>query len=291
MVDMIRLEDVSFSYEKGRLAVKNISLGVEEGERVAILGPNGAGKSTILKLVAGLISPDSGRILMSGKELTRGNAQELRRGIGFLFQEPDDQIFMPSVREDVAFGPYNLGLAVEEVSERVSEAMKLTGIEDFGDRVPHKMSTGEKKRVAIAGILAMRPRILLLDEPCSSLDGKTRKRLMDLVNSLNVTLLVATQDVEVVVELADRVILLNRRKIADGSKRETFSSTDVMSDAGLELPEVSKLFLFLRDEGFQVVRLPLTAEEGKRCLREILGDGWERSGMAQMNNGSSNRIA
>ncbi|MFQ6127509.1 MAG: energy-coupling factor ABC transporter ATP-binding protein [Thermoplasmata archaeon] len=288
---MIRLEDVSFSYEKGRLAVKNISLGVEEGERVAILGPNGAGKSTILKLVAGLISPDSGRILMSGKELTRGNAQELRRGIGFLFQEPDDQIFMPSVREDVAFGPYNLGLAVEEVSERVSEAMKLTGIEDFGDRVPHKMSTGEKKRVAIAGILAMRPRILLLDEPCSSLDGKTRKRLMDLVNSLNVTLLVATQDVEVVVELADRVILLNRRKIADGSKRETFSSTDVMSDAGLELPEVSKLFLFLRDEGFQVVRLPLTAEEGKRCLREILGDGWERSGMAQMNNGSSNRIA
>ncbi|MHA2433949.1 MAG: energy-coupling factor ABC transporter ATP-binding protein, partial [Candidatus Thorarchaeota archaeon] len=180
---------------------------------------------------------------------------------------------MPSVREDVAFGPSNLGLSEEEINERVDEAMRLTGIELFGDRVPHKMSTGEKKKVAIAGILAMRPKILLLDEPFSSLDYVTRSALMALIDSLDVTLLVATQDVDVAVELADRVVLLNRRKIADGSMREIFSSSAVMDEVGLELPEISKLFLSLREEGLPIDELPLTAEEGSRSLHKILRDG------------------
>lgn len=271
-MDMIRLEGVSFGYEKDVPAVKSVSFSVEDGERVALLGPNGAGKSTILKLVAGLIGPEEGQVLISGRELTKGSAQELRQLVGFLFQEPDDQIFLPSVREDVAFGPSNLGLSDNEIDERVDEAMRLTGIESFGRRVPHKLSTGEKKRVAIAGILAMHPKILLLDEPFSSLDYVTRSTLLDLLASLNVTLLVATQDVGVAVRLANRVILLNCRKIADGSMREIFSSPAMMNEAGLELPEISKLFESLRAEGFPVEELPLTAEEGRKSLRRILTD-------------------
>ncbi|MFQ6107032.1 MAG: energy-coupling factor ABC transporter ATP-binding protein [Thermoplasmata archaeon] len=272
-MDVIRLENVSFGYEKGIRAVEGVSFSIKEDERVAILGPNGAGKSTILKLVAGLISPESGRVVISGKLITKANSQELRRGIGFLFQEPDDQIFMPTVREDVAFGPCNLELPEEEVLERVSEAMRLTGIEDFGDRVPHKLSTGEKKRVAIAGILAMHPKILLLDEPFSSLDCRTRKSLMDLVSSLKITILVATQDVDIAAGLADRVILLNHRKIADGPIRETFSSTGLMGQVGLELPEISQLFVSLRSEGIDVDMLPLTVEEGLKSLKRVLAGG------------------
>jgi cobalt/nickel transport system ATP-binding protein len=265
-MDMIRLEEVGFSYERGMNAVEDISLSIRQGEKVALLGPNGAGKSTILKLVAGLILPESGRVMLSGKELTKRNSRELRLNTGFLFQEPDDQIFMPTVREDVAFGPQNLGLQEEEVQERVSDAMRTTGTEGFGDRVPHKLSSGEKKRVAIAGILAMRPEILLLDEPFSSLDCETRRSLMGLIDSLDVTLVVATQDVGVAAELADRVILMNLRKIADGPIRETFSSPDLMNQAGLRLPEISRLFLTLREAGLSLEDLPLTAEEGVSAL-------------------------
>jgi cobalt/nickel transport system ATP-binding protein len=267
-MDLIRLERVSFSYEKGRNAVEDISISIRQGEKVALLGPNGAGKSTILKLIAGLILADDGRVIMSGTELTKRNSRELRLSTGFLFQEPDDQIFMPTVREDVAFGPHNLGLPDEEVRERALDAMRLTGTEGFEDRVPHKLSSGEKKRVAIAGILAMRPKILLLDEPFSSLDCQTRRSLMGLIDSLDVTLLVATQDVGVAAELADRVILMNLRKTADGSIREVFSSPDAMNEAGLQLPEISRMFLALREAGHYVGGLPLTAEEGARALTE-----------------------
>jgi cobalt/nickel transport system ATP-binding protein len=265
-MDVIQLESVSFRYERGTDAVENISISIRRGEKVALLGPNGAGKSTILKLVAGLLVPDSGNVLLSGTKLTKRNSRELRLNTGFLFQEPDDQIFMPTVREDVAFGPHNLGLTEEEVHSRVSQAMRIAGTVGYGDRVPHKLSTGEKKKVAIAGILAMRPNVLLLDEPFSSLDYGTRQSLMKLIGSLDVTLLVATQDVDVAAELADRVVLLNQRKIADGPIREIFSSPEVMSQAGLQLPEISRLFLSLGEMGLKVEELPLTAEEGIRVL-------------------------
>ena len=210
MIYALRMEDVVYRYEDDIVALHDISLTIERGDSVAILGPNGAGKSTLMKLAAGLLYPDSGKIVLLGSQLTKKNAKELRKNIGILFQDPDDQIFMPKVWDDVAFGPINLGRSKEEVSELVNNALMNTGLEGFEDRVPHHLSYGEKKRVAIAGILAMEPNILLLDEPTANLDPKGRSELMDIIKNSCDTLICATHDINIASELAERIIILNR---------------------------------------------------------------------------------
>jgi cobalt/nickel transport system ATP-binding protein len=265
----LELKGVSYSYPDGTTALQDLSFSVSTDEKIAVLGPNGAGKSTLLKIVAGLMFPDSGDVLIEGELLTKKNADLLRRKMGFLFQDPDDQIFMPRVWDDVAFGPINLDLAEDEVISRVREAIRKVRLEGMEERVPHHMSYGEKKRVAIAGVLAMRPEMLLLDEPTANLDPKGRAELIAILRSLDKTMIIATHDVNVASVMVERALVVNKRKLAEGSLRDVFSQANLLEGANLEVPDVTKLFLTLKEMGMQVDNLPLSVEEGSKELSSL----------------------
>ncbi|UCE74224.1 MAG: ATP-binding cassette domain-containing protein [Methanomassiliicoccales archaeon] len=263
------MEDVLFRYEDDTLALKEVTLSIEKGEKVAILGPNGAGKSTLLKLAAGLLFPDEGCVKLFGKKLAKKNAQNLRKKVGMLFQDPDDQIFMPKVWDDVAFGPINLGYNEKEVRGLVQDALKVTGLEGFEDRVPHHLSYGEKKRVAIAGILAMKPEILLLDEPTSNLDPKGRIELMDIIKKSCETLVIATHDVNIAAQIAERGIVLNKKVVASGPIKRLFLDGEMLEQNNLDAPENTKLFLSMRESGYDL-SLPLSTEDAVSELKKKL---------------------
>jgi len=267
---VLELKDVSYSYPDGTIALQNLSFSVSTGEKIAVLGPNGAGKSTLLKIIAGLIFPNSGSIKIEGELLTKKNADVLRRKMGFLFQDPDDQIFMPRVWDDVAFGPINLDLPENEVRAHVGEALQKVHLEGMEERVPHHMSYGEKKRVAIAGVLAMRPEILLLDEPTANLDPRGRAELIKILGNLDNTMIIATHDVNVASVMVEKALVLNERKLGEGAIREVFSQFSLLEGANLDVPEVTKLFLTLKEMGVQVGNLPLSVEEGSKELSSIL---------------------
>lgn len=231
------------------------------------MGPNGAGKSTLLHVLAGLYVPTSGAARIMGVELSKKTAQQARRYVGLLFQDPDDQIFMPSVWEDVAFGPMNFGLEEEEVRRRVSEAMRMTGIEGFEERVPHRLSLGEKKRVAMAGLLAMSPGILLLDEPTANLDPQGRREFVDLLERRKETIVIATHDLSVAFHLAQRVLVLKSRLLYDGDVAGLIQSETVLREARLELPSFSRLIQRWAKETGKEFRPPATVEEALEILR------------------------
>ncbi|MBA3044588.1 MAG: energy-coupling factor ABC transporter ATP-binding protein [Candidatus Thermoplasmatota archaeon] len=253
---VLRLSKVSYAYDDDSNALDEIDLSVAGGECVAVIGPNGAGKSTLLRVMAGLLAPTAGTVEMMGKKLDRKKTAA-GGNIGILFQDPDDQLFMPSVREDVAFGPLNQGLGTEEAGKRVTEALRLVGLPNFGERVPHHLSYGEKKRVAIAGILAMRPKILLLDEPTANLDPRGRAELMGLIGKLGCTVVMATHDMETAAAMADRVCVLNRKVLATGEKREILTNRKLLESNGLEMPTVARLFAEMDADG----EMPLTVGE------------------------------
>ncbi len=272
----VELKDISYSYPDGTVALRNVSWSIGGGQKVAILGPNGAGKSTLLKILAGLVFPDSGSVIVDGEELSKKNADVLRTKMGVLFQDPDDQIFMPRVWDDVAFGPINLGLPPERVRELVETSLEVVHMQGHADRVPHHMSYGEKKRVAIAGILAMEPDILLLDEPTSNLDPKGRRELIEILGGLDKTMIVATHDVNAATLLADRGFVLNERKLAEGTLRDVFSQSTLLEKANLDVPDITKLFMSLRENGVTVDKLPLSIEEALKELSDILGNKKKR---------------
>jgi len=230
------------------------------------VGPNGAGKSTLLHLMAGLAYPTKGKVVVDGIELSKKTAVEVRRKVGFLFQDPDDQIFMPTVWEDVAFGPINMGMEEGEVRDRVASAMNLAGIAEFGDRVPHRLSIGEKKRVAIAGLLAMAPPTLLLDEPTANLDPQGRRDLVNILRSLPQGYLLATHDLDVAFELTQRVIVLKKKVIFDGDFRELVQNKEVLREANLELPSFARLMMMYREGTGGGFSPPLTVEEAYQEL-------------------------
>ncbi|TET91953.1 MAG: ATP-binding cassette domain-containing protein [Methanomassiliicoccales archaeon] len=263
------MDDVSYSYPDGTLALQNLGWRVERGQKVAVLGPNGAGKSTLLKILAGLIFPKRGSVTVDGVKLKKKNADIIRRKFGFLFQDPDDQIFMPRVWDDIAFGPINLGLSENEVESAVRDAIQKAGLVGFEERVPHHMSYGEKKRVAIAGVLAMRPEILLLDEPTSNLDPRGRTELIAILRNLENTMIIATHDVNVASLIAERALVLNKKKLAEGSLREVFSQSSLLEGANLEVPDIAKLFLLLQEEGLSFEELPLSVREGSENLKHL----------------------
>jgi cobalt/nickel transport system ATP-binding protein len=208
---------------------------------VALVGPNGAGKSTLLNLMAGLLPPSRGVVEVMGAPLTKKQVGPARRHVGLLFQDPDDQLFMPTVQEDVAFGPMNLGLGEEEVRARVDGALRSTSMEGYRERAPHRLSIGEKKRVALAGLLAMSPDILLLDEPTANLDPQGRRELINVLKGRGETLVLATHDLAIAFELATRVIVLNRKVIFDGDFARLLNAPEVLKQARLELPSFSLL--------------------------------------------------
>ncbi|MEO3856881.1 ABC transporter ATP-binding protein [Acrocarpospora sp. B8E8] len=225
------------AYPDGTQALFGVDLSIERGERVALLGPNGAGKTTLVMHLNGILAPSLGTVSVGGLPVTRDNLREIRRRVGLVFQDPDDQLFMPTVREDVAFGPANLGIRGPQLNRRVQEALERVGMLDMIDRPPHHLSGGQRRRVAVATVLAMEPEILVLDEPSSNLDPAARRELADILRDLDVTILMVTHDLPYALELCERSLILSGGTIAaDGPTAAILTDPELLSRHRLELP-------------------------------------------------------
>jgi cobalt/nickel transport system ATP-binding protein len=223
-----------FRYPNGVSGLDGIDLHVTHGERVAVLGPNGAGKTTLMLHLNGLLTGE-GDLEVAGIRVGEGDVRELRAAVGLVFQDPDDQLFMPTVAEDVAFGPLNLG--VEDVRERVDSALAAVRMEHVADRAPHQLSLGQRRRVAIATVLAMQPRLLVLDEPSANLDPRARRELLEVLDRIDRTMLVVTHDLPFAAQLCERAVLLSGgRIVADGPCAEILQDERLLADHDLELP-------------------------------------------------------
>jgi cobalt/nickel transport system ATP-binding protein len=236
-VPTVEADGLVFTYPDGRQALDGVDLHVHPGERVAVLGPNGAGKTTLVLHLNGILTPASGSVRIAGLPVTREHLVEIRRSVGIVFQDPDDQLFMPTVHADVAFGPANLGLRDQELDDRVREALGAVGITDYEDRAPHHLSFGERRLVAIATVLAMHPEILVLDEPSANLDPAGRRELADVLRRLDMTMLMVTHDLPYALQLCPRAVILNKgRIVADGPTTEILRDRALMAANRLELP-------------------------------------------------------
>jgi cobalt/nickel transport system ATP-binding protein len=225
-----------FRYPNGVVGLAGLDLHVTHGERVAVLGPNGAGKTTLMLHLNGLLSGE-GELEVAGIRVGEDDVQELRAAVGLVFQDPDDQLFMPTVREDVAFGPLNLGASADEAEERVAEALAAVRMTEVADRAPHQLSLGQRRRVAIATVLAMRPRLLVLDEPSANLDPRARRELLEVLGRVTHTMLVVTHDLPFAAELCERAVVLSAgRIVADGPCTEILDDDALLARNDLELP-------------------------------------------------------
>ncbi|MDN5790763.1 MAG: energy-coupling factor ABC transporter ATP-binding protein [Micrococcales bacterium] len=234
---VLDVRGLAFAYPDGHQALFGVDLHVHRGERVALLGPNGAGKTTLVLHLNGILAAGAGTVSVSGLEVTTNNLAEIRRRVGIIFQDPDDQLFMPTVRDDVAFGPANLGLRGDALDTRVLRALEQVGMDAFIDRPPHHLSYGQRRRVAVATVLAMEPEILIMDEPSSNLDPASRRELADIVRALDVTVLMVTHDLPYALELCERSVILSDGVIAgDGRTREVLADADLLARPRLELP-------------------------------------------------------
>lgn len=293
MEDIIKYENVSYSYEYDfeydeeeqlnnihvphviPFAVKNINFSVKKGEFVAIIGRNGSGKSTLARLTDALIFPTEGKIYVDSSDtLDPEQTWEVRSTVGMVFQNPDNQIIGTTVNDDVAFGLENIGVPTNEMQARIDEALSYVGLEGFGDKEPHMLSGGQKQRVAIAGILAMHPKVVILDEATAMLDPIGRKEVMDVVHKLNkeenMTVLHITHHMDEV-SGADRVIVIDKGEvIASGTPKEIFSQGEMMKKAGLEVPQVSQLMENLKKNGIDVPADIITIDEAAKVLEKLL---------------------
>ncbi|HEX2176224.1 MAG TPA: ABC transporter ATP-binding protein [Nocardioidaceae bacterium] len=234
---VLDVQGLAYAYADGHQALYGVDLHVHRGERLALLGPNGAGKTTLVLHLNGILTPGRGKVSVCGLEVGRPNLQEIRRRVGIVFQDPDDQLFMPTVRDDVAFGPANLGVRGAELERRVVDALDRVGMGAFADRPPHHLSFGQRRRVAVATVLAMRPEILVLDEPSSNLDPASRRELADILLGLDVTVLMVTHDLPYALELCPRSVVLSDGVIvADGPTPDVLTDEATMRAHRLELP-------------------------------------------------------
>jgi cobalt transport protein ATP-binding subunit len=232
----ILARDLSFAYPDGRVALTGVNLRVDPGERVALLGPNGAGKTTLMLHLNGVLR-GAGHVEIGGLPVVDRHLLEVRKRVGIVFQDPDDQLFMPTVAEDVGFGPANLGVRGAELQARVHQALAAVGMTGSSDRPPHHLSFGQRRRVALATVLSMEPDVLVLDEPTSNLDPAARRELASILTSLDVTVLMATHDLPYALELCPRSVLMNEgRVVAEGATRELLSDAELMARNRLELP-------------------------------------------------------
>lgn len=233
----LRFDDVHYRYPNGYEALCGVSFRIRHGEKVALVGANGAGKSTLLLHTNGLLMPSQGGVVLGGIALTRRTLPLVRQSVGLVFQDSDNQLFMPTVEEDVAFGPSNMRLEPEEIRRRVTEALDAVGALDLRGESPFRLSGGQKKRVAIATVLAMEPSVLVMDEPTSNLDPRARRQIIDLIRRFSHTTLIATHDMEMVLDLCDRTIVMKEgRIVADGSTRHVFGDLALLEECGLEQP-------------------------------------------------------
>ncbi|MHA1595777.1 MAG: energy-coupling factor ABC transporter ATP-binding protein [Candidatus Baldrarchaeia archaeon] len=267
-------------YPDGTRAICNLEFYVKKGECVAILGPNGAGKTTLLLHLNGILLPTKGSVIVKGIPVTKRNLPKIRKIVGMVFQNPDDQLFAPTVEQDVAFGPLCQKLPIEEVRRRVEWALKVTGLEEVRHKPPHHLSGGQKKRAAIAGVLAMRPEILVLDEPVAGLDPESKMTILGILKDLKerggLTLVIATHDVEVAAILADRIYLMkNGSIIAEGEPRRIFSDEELLHMASLYPPKPIRIVRMLRQKGVPIPEdvVPLTDEELADLIANVVISG------------------
>ncbi|KZL92679.1 energy-coupling factor ABC transporter ATP-binding protein [Clostridium magnum] len=233
----LEVRNLHFSYPDGHEAVKDMSFTIHHGEAVGIIGANGAGKSTLLMLLMGVIFPDRGEVLIGDVHVTKKTLPVIRQRLGMVFQDTDDQLFMTTVYDDVAFGPRNYKLDEKEVESRVTKALELVGIPHLKDRAPFKLSGGEKRAAAIASVLSMEPDVLIMDEPTSALDTKSRRRLIGLLKSFEHTKIVTSHDLDMVLETCKRIIVIKGGEIvADGITEEILSNAELLDSCGLEIP-------------------------------------------------------
>ncbi len=235
----ISVRELGFSYPDGTPALKSVSFEIGHGESVAIVGANGAGKSTLLMHLNGILTPSRGTVRVGDVPVSKETLADIRKAVGFVFQNSDDQLFMPTVYEDVAFGPMNLGLPQEDVESRALDALNRVGAAKLKDRPPYRLSGGEKRSVAIATVLSMCPNVLVLDEPSSNLDPLTRRRLIELLATFEHTKIIATHDLDLALDLCSRTIVISEGAVAsDGPTREVFEDADLLEACHLERPLV-----------------------------------------------------
>lgn len=251
-------ENLSFTYPDGTRALKNINIEIEKGEKVAIIGPNGAGKSTLFSHFNGLTEPTSGCVKIEGKPISfeKDELLKVRQKVGIVFQDPNDQLFAPTVKEDIAFGPMNLGLNYDEVEKRVEDALKMVGMENYEDKTPHHLSGGQQKRIAIAGIIAMKPELMILDEPTAGLDPDGVEKVLNIMNQLNeegMTLIISSHDIDMISKYADKIfVLYNGEIIESGNKNKIFSDMELLKKAHLRTPITTEILYNLKESGLNV---------------------------------------
>ncbi len=276
--NIIDVKNVTFEYtdgDKKKTVINDFNISFERGSFTVILGHNGSGKSTIAKLLNGLYKPDSGDILVDGINTKDEKTEiEVKRRVGMVFQNPDNQLLASVVEEDVAFGPENLGLEPKEIRIRVDEALKSVDMYDYRLKSPHRLSGGQKQRVAIAGIIAMRPECIVLDEPTAMLDPKGRKEIINTVRKLNrengITVILITHFMEEA-ENADRVVVINDGKIiADDKPKSVFSNADMLKSVGLDVPQTTELLIELNKNGFDIKTDVISIEEAADAILDAL---------------------
>lgn len=251
-------ENLSFTYPDGTQALKNINIEIEKGEKVAIIGPNGAGKSTLFSHFNGLTEPTSGCVKIEGKPISfeKDELLKVRQKVGIVFQDPNDQLFAPTVKEDIAFGPMNLGLSYDEVEKRVEDALKMVGMENYEDKTPHHLSGGQQKRIAIAGIIAMKPELMILDEPTAGLDPDGVEKVLNIMNQLNeegMTLIISSHDIDMISKYADKIfVLYNGEIIESGNKNKIFSDMELLKKAHLRTPITTEILYNLKESDLNV---------------------------------------
>lgn len=233
---ILQVDDLHFSYPDGHKALRGVTLALHEGDKVALVGPNGAGKSTLMLHLNGILT-GQGNLTVAGLPINERNLPLIRANVGLVFQNPDDQLFSPTVFEDVAFGPLHMGLPEDEIKQRVEDALEQVRMSAYKNRLSHHLSVGEKKRIAIATVLSMRPKLLVLDEPSAGLDPRARRTLINLLRELPITMLVSTHDMAMVKELFPRTVVMDDgRIVADGATDEILSDIALLEAHGLEKP-------------------------------------------------------
>ena len=282
----IKIENLVHIYMAGgpfeKKALDDINLEIKDGEFVTLIGHTGSGKSTLIQHLNGLLKPTSGRIVVDGVDITEKNVKltEIRKKIGLVFQYPEYQLFEETIEKDIQFGPRNLGLSEVEINKRVKKAMSMVGLdyEEYKDKSPFELSGGQKRRVAIAGVVAMEPKVLILDEPTAGLDPKGRDEILAQVKQLhkeyNITTIIVSHSMEDVAKIADRVIVLNKGKaVLDGVPRDIFKNIDMLESIGLAVPQVTYLERALKEKGFKLEGDMITVEEAKRVILKALKSG------------------
>ncbi len=279
----IQVKDLTHIYSEGlpyeSVALKDVSFSIEDGEFIGVIGHTGSGKSTMVQHLNGLLKPHSGSIIIGDVDITKGNVlmRDIRRRIGLVFQYPEYQLFEETVHKDVAFGPTNLGLSKAEVDQRVIEAINLVGLdyEEISERSPFELSGGQKRRVAIAGVIAMKPEVLILDEPTAGLDPKAHKDVLEMIKKIhetqnNITILVS-HNMNDIAKMVDKVLVMEKGKIVmEGPPRQVFSEAQKLNQMGLALPQASEMMNKLRNRGFDIKEGILTDDEAFDELVRIL---------------------